>query len=152
MQTAVKVNVTKLFTFEMAHALLGYDGDCRNIHGHSYRLQVTVRGQPLSAPDHPKDGMVMDFGDLKKLVNREVIDRLDHALVLNEKTAEALVALLKQHFEKIVLTPFQPTCENLLLDIVARLRNRLPRELELFRVILHETATAYAEWCCTDEA
>ena len=70
----------------MAHALLGYDGPCRNIHGHTYYLSVTVIGEPQQDASDPKLGMVMDFSDLKKIVNEKVICVFDHVLVLNEKT------------------------------------------------------------------
>ena len=58
------IRLTKEFSFEAAHALEGYDGPCREIHGHSYRLFVTVKGVPERNPAHPKCGMVMGFGVL----------------------------------------------------------------------------------------
>ncbi|MBI5916701.1 MAG: 6-carboxytetrahydropterin synthase, partial [Bacteroidetes bacterium] len=115
----------------MAHALAGYDGDCRNIHGHSYKLHVTLRGMPRQEPGHPKDGMVMDFGDLKKTVKEKVLDIFDHALALNELASSKAASDLVRHFEKIVLLPFHPTCENLALYIVERIRSSLPPHLEL---------------------
>ena len=68
-----KIRITKKFTFETGHALFGHDGKCKNIHGHSYSLFVTVLGRPISESSNPKFGMVMDFSDLKK--NRK---RRDH--------------------------------------------------------------------------
>ena len=79
-----RIRVTKEFRFEAAHALKGYDGPCRNIHGHSYELSVTVTGIPETDTSSTKLGMVMDFGDLKRLVKREIIDQYDHALILND--------------------------------------------------------------------
>lgn len=151
MRSYQRIRVTKSFEFEMAHALAGYDGDCSNIHGHSYKLQVTLRGVPMQYPGHPKDGMVLDFRDLKKTVHEKVLDRFDHALALNNSAPSRVSSLLTHHFEKVVLLPFQPTCENLVLDIVESIRNDLPPDVELFRVKLHETSTAYAEWCSEDE-
>jgi len=69
-----KIRVTKEFTFEMAHALWNYDGPCRNIHGHSYKLYVTVFGNTLLDNTSTKLGMVMDFSELKKIVKKYVID------------------------------------------------------------------------------
>ena len=69
------IRLTKEFSFEMAHTLAGYDGPCREIHGHSYRLFVTVRGVPVRDPQSPKYGMVMDFGDLKHIVGRLIVER-----------------------------------------------------------------------------
>jgi len=66
METPALIRITKEFKFEMAHALKGYDGPCKNIHGHSYELMVTILGYPVVDESSPKLGMVMDFGDLKK--------------------------------------------------------------------------------------
>src|SRR5665811_2143363 len=78
-----KIRVTKRFYFEMAHALYQYDGLCQNIHGHSYNLEVTLTGETKKQPGHPKDGMVLDFGGLKKIVKSQIVDRFDHALMVN---------------------------------------------------------------------
>ncbi len=141
------IKITKQFSFEMAHALRNYDGLCRNIHGHSYKMDITLAGQPLHDENSPKNGMVMDFGDLKRLVNEEVISLLDHALVLNSKTDAQLVEVLKQNYEKIVTVDFQPTTENLLEFIAAKIQSRLPETVTLTCVRLRETDTSYAEWC-----
>ena len=141
------IKITKQFSFEMAHALRNYDGLCRNIHGHSYKMDITLAGQPLYDESSPKNGMVMDFGDLKRLVNEEIISLLDHALVLNNKTDEKLVGMLKQNFEKIVVVDFQPTTENLLNFIADKLKAKLPKRVSLTCVRLRETDTSYAEWC-----
>jgi 6-pyruvoyltetrahydropterin/6-carboxytetrahydropterin synthase len=141
------IKITKQFSFEMAHALRNYDGLCRNIHGHSYKMDITLAGQPLQDENSPKNGMVMDFGDLKRLVNEEIISLLDHALVLNAKTDAQLVDVLKQNYEKIVTVDFQPTTENLLEFIAAKIQLRLPNNVKLSCVRLRETDTSYAEWC-----
>lgn len=140
------IKITKQFTFEMAHALRNYDGLCRNIHGHSYKMDITLAGQPLHDETSPKNGMVMDFGDLKRLVNEEIISLLDHALVLNAKTDSELVETLKRNYEKIVVVEFQPTTENLLEFIAGRIKSRLPETVRLCTVRLRETDTSYAEW------
>jgi 6-pyruvoyltetrahydropterin/6-carboxytetrahydropterin synthase len=71
-----KIRLTKEFDFEMAHSLLNYDGLCKHIHGHSYKLAVTVIATPNYDKSSPKRGMVMDFGDLKKIVKQKIIDIL----------------------------------------------------------------------------
>ena len=140
------IKITKQFSFEMAHALRNYDGLCRNIHGHSYKMDITLAGQPLHDETSPKNGMVMDFGDLKRLVNEEIISLLDHALVLNTKTDGHLIEVLKQNYEKIVTVDFQPTTENLLNFIAEKIQARLPETVTLACVRLRETDTSYAEW------
>ena len=140
------IKITKQFSFEMAHALRNYDGLCRNIHGHSYKMDITLAGQPLHDESSPKNGMVMDFGDLKRLVNEEIISLLDHALVLNAKTDALLVEALKQNYEKIVIVDFQPTTENLLNFIADKLKAKLSERVKLTRIRLRETDTSYADW------
>lgn len=132
----------------MAHALKHYSGKCENIHGHTYHLSVTVRGLVVSAADAPKDGMVMDFGDLKKIVQERILDVFDHALVLNE--LDQRKESLRQLSTKMILTPFQPTSENLILDFVKRVKESLQDDVQLVRMKLRETATSYAEWFAED--
>jgi len=67
-----KIRITKQFDFETAHALYGYDGKCKNIHGHSYHLHVTVIGTPIDDLSNSNNGMVLDFGDLKNLSKKKL--------------------------------------------------------------------------------
>jgi 6-pyruvoyltetrahydropterin/6-carboxytetrahydropterin synthase len=135
----------------MAHALLGYDGPCRNVHGHSYELAVTVIGKPIDTKGHTKLGMVMDFGDLKKIVKSEVIDLFDHALVLNREMPEHITSHLVEAFEKVILLDYQPTSELMVIDFAQRIAARLPENLKLHNVRLRETASSYAEWFAEDQ-
>lgn len=132
----------------MAHALYGYDGLCKNIHGHSYRLWVTLRGPVLEEHGHEKDGMVLDFGLLKRLVKPHIIDKYDHSFVLNANSSHANIDL--SAFEKVYLLPYQPTSENLVNDFVSIIKNQLPENIELYKVVLSETANSFAEWCLDD--
>lgn len=116
------IRLTKEFAFESAHALAGYDGKCREIHGHSYRLFVTVAGTPSEREDDPKRGMVMDFGDLKRIVGSEIVDRLDHSFVMRRTPeSERIASTLGGEFRNVILVDYQPTCENMLCDFAARL-------------------------------
>jgi 6-pyruvoyltetrahydropterin/6-carboxytetrahydropterin synthase len=144
-----KIRITKEFKFEMAHALLDYDGPCRNIHGHSYRLYVTLIGDALIKPGKTDNGMVMDFGELKALVKASIIDQLDHALVMNSATPKDMLDALKG-FDHIVLLPYQPTCENLIVDFAGRLVKLLPKGIKLHSLRLDETDSSYAEWFASD--
>ncbi|MBQ6861243.1 MAG: 6-carboxytetrahydropterin synthase [Alistipes sp.] len=144
------IRLTKEFSFEAAHALGGYDGPCREIHGHSYRLFVTIKGEPSTDPMNPKQGMVMDFGVLKKIVNEEIISRFDHALVLCTTADEGLRRVLAEQFDNVVTVEYQPTCENMLDDFAHRLMKRLPEGVMLHSLRLHETASSYAEWYAED--
>lgn len=144
----MKVRITKEFRFEMAHALFGHDGPCKNIHGHSYKLAITVKGEPNKTFNSPKEGMVIDFSDLKKIINTEIIQEFDHALVLSKNVPEVLLKSLTDH--KLIVTDFQPTCENLVVFFAERLKERMPDGVELQQLLLHETSTSYAGWYAED--
>ncbi len=143
------IRLTKEFKFEMAHALKGYDGLCRNIHGHSYELLVTITGIPVSDNTSVKLGMVMDFGDLKKIVRNNIVDEFDHALVLNRESANDFKTDAEM-FGRTILVDYQPTSENMLIDFAARLKSKLPGNTKLHHLMLRETVTSYAEWYAED--
>ena len=139
-----KIRITKEFKFEMAHALHGYDGLCANIHGHSYRLWITVRGDVKKEPTHTKDGMLIDFIDLKSIVKSIIIKKYDHSLVLNANSPHANLDL--SAFDKVYYLPYQPTSENLVTDFANSITSLLPENVELLKVVLSETVSSFAEW------
>lgn len=145
------VRVTKIFTMDMAHALFGYEGPCKNIHGHTYRLHVTVSGLVNNTPNDPQQGLVVDFGVIKKITNEHVIHKYDHALVLHKDAPYSIHTFLPEHFEKIILLPFQPSCENLMLHFRELIIKWLPTEVNLVYLRLEETPTSYAEWRIEDQ-
>ena len=146
------IRLTKLFTFEAAHALDGYDGKCRHIHGHSYRLSVTVKGSPLTDENDPKCGMTLDFGELKRIVNEEIVDKFDHSLVVHRADAADDVWLepLKHRFGNIIEVDYRPTCENMLTDFAERLQRQLPEGVMLYSLKMYETAPSCAGWYADD--
>lgn len=142
------IRITKEFQFEMAHALLGYDGPCKNIHGHSYKLDVTVLGSVKENTSDSDEGMVIDFGIIKTLVKELIVDEYDHSLVLNEK-----MDIDKSQFEfmnKLILVPYQPTCELILLSFADVIKDKLPVNISLYSLMLRETPTSFAEWFASD--
>lgn len=146
-----KIRITKQFSFETGHALYGYDGKCRNVHGHSYKLSVTVIGTPISDTSHVKLGMVIDFGDLKKIVKEEIVDKFDHATVFNKNTPHVELAReLETRGHNIILVDYQPTSEQMIIDFAAKIKARLPRDIQLHSLKLQETETSYAEWYASD--
>lgn len=144
------IRVTKEFHFEMAHVLWNYDGPCRNVHGHSYRLFVTVTGIPVQDAGNPKNGMVIDFADLKSIVRAEVVSVFDHSVVVNGLYEPSKIEKLTALFGNVVPVDYQPTCENLVSDFAGRISRRLPAEVKLFSLKLYETATSFAEWYAED--
>ena len=146
------IRLTKEFSFEMSHALEGYDGLCSQIHGHSYRMFVTVIGEPIDDRNNPKYGMVMDFGELKKIVNRLVTDKYDHSLVMRRTEANAeVVDMLADKFSRVIISEYQPTCENMIAHFAEMISAELPPRVKLHSMRLHETATSFAEWYASDQ-
>lgn len=145
------IRITKLFHFETGHALYGYDGKCKNVHGHSYKLAVTVSGNPIPDTNNVKFGMVIDFGDLKKIVNEEIVDVFDHATVFNKNTPH--VELAKELMDRghhVLLVDYQPTSEMMVIDFAKKIKNRLPSTIYLFSIKLQETETSFAEWFASE--
>ena len=146
------IRITKQFSFETGHALYGYDGKCKNIHGHSYQLFVTVIGEPISNSDHVKFGMVIDFSDLKKIIKEEIVDVFDHATVFNKNTPHVELAKeLADRGHDVILVDYQPTSEMMVIDFVEKIKNRLPSTIKLHALKLQETTTCYAEWVASDD-
>jgi 6-pyruvoyltetrahydropterin/6-carboxytetrahydropterin synthase len=144
------IRVTREFTFEMAHVLRNYDGPCRNVHGHSYRLFVTLTGSPMNDPEHPKNGMVIDFTELKKIVLSSIVDIFDHSVVVSSDFDNDKKEMMAKTFGNTVITDYQPTCENMVADFAFRIRPLLPEGVKLHSLKLYETAKSYAEWFAED--
>ena len=145
------IRITKKFSFETGHALYGYDGKCKNVHGHSYKLSVTVIGSPITDLSNVKLGMVIYFTDLKKIVKEEVVDQFDHATVFNQTTPHIELAKeLKDRGHHVILVDYQPTSENMIVDFAARIKSRLPEGINLFSLKLQETESSFAEWFASD--
>ena len=145
------IRITKQFSFETGHALYGYDGKCKNVHGHSYRLDVTVIGSPISDASHVKFGMVIDFSDLKKIVKEDIVDVFDHATVFNKITPHIELAKeLQDRDHNVLLVDYQPTSEMMVIDFSEKIKKRLPENIQLHSLKLQETATSYAQWFASD--
>lgn len=145
------IRITKQFSFETGHALYGYDGKCKNVHGHSYKLSVTVIGQPIMNSSNVKHGMVIDFGDLKKIVKEEIVDVFDHATVFNKNTPH--VELAKELIDRghhVILVDYQPTSEMMVIDFAQKIIKHLPGNIKLYSLKLQETETSFAEWYASD--
>ena len=146
------IRITKSFSFETGHALYGYDGLCKNVHGHSYKLSVTVIGHPIDDSNHVKYGMVIDFKDLKKIVKEEIVDVFDHATVFNQNTPHVTLAkTLESSGHKVLLVDYQPTSEMMVIDFAQKIKARLPKNITLHSLRLQETASSYAEWYASDQ-
>lgn len=140
----MKIRITKEFHFEMSHCLNNYNGACKNIHGHSYKLFVTLRGEPSKDKNSSSYGMVMDFTQLKKMVKENILDIFDHSLVIERNSP--FIEFIKQIDTKKNIVDFQPTCENFVLYFKKQIEPLLPQNVELYKMVLYETASSCAEW------
>ena len=146
-----QIRITKQFSFETGHALYGYDGKCKNVHGHSYKLSVTVIGSPILDTNNVKFGMVIDFTDLKKIVKEEIVDNFDHATVFNQNTPHVELAReLSTRGHHVILVDYQPTSENMVVDFAQKIKSRLPNDVKLHSLKLQETESSFAEWFASD--
>lgn len=115
------IEITKQFRFEAAHFIPNHPGLCKNLHGHQYLLEVTISGEL-----NEKTKMVMDFGDLKKIVKENIVDKYDHSY-------------LNDYFE-------YPTAENMVQFFAKVLTAKLPWGINLRKIKLWETHNSYATW------
>lgn len=133
------LSITKIFHFEAAHLISSHDGPCKNLHGHSYELHVTLSGDRLN-----HQYMLADFTELKTLVQEQVLADFDHSLILM-KTPDNMLKYGAANTRTFWMEG-EPTVEYLLLDIAGRLSDKLPKGLKLRRLKLYETKSNYAEW------
>ena len=144
------IRVTKSFGIEMAHVLSNYNGPCKNIHGHSYKLFVTISGVPVQDEKSQRNGMVIDFSELKAIVEKEIVKVFDHSVVISKYHDADKINAFINLFGNTVIVEYQPTCENLVADFASRIIPRLPEGTNLCCLKLYETATSYAEWYASD--
>ncbi|MCW8810833.1 MAG: 6-carboxytetrahydropterin synthase [Ignavibacteriaceae bacterium] len=132
------MKIAKEFKWEMGHRLPEHFGQCKNIHGHSYKMLVEIEGE-LN-----KDEMVIDYYDIEKIVN-PIIEKIDHAFMVNKKDKEVLEFLEKMNSKKVVVD-FQSTAENICLYLLNEIRKvSLPQNVSEIKVRVYETAHDYAE-------
>jgi 6-pyruvoyltetrahydropterin/6-carboxytetrahydropterin synthase len=140
------IQITKIFQFEMAHALNGYAGACRNIHGHSYELHVTVSGRETHNGYIPALGIIIDFKELKSWVKTRIVDTFDHKIVLSRDYITQHPEL--RHLENLFIMEAEPSAENLLHYMQQKLLSELPINIKLCELKLYETRDSYAKWIC----
>ena len=138
------LRITKIFHFEMAHAIYGYNGACQHIHGHSYKLYVTLTSSERGRDYIVAPGFLFDFKDLKELVNAAVVKKLDHKLVLSRAYLSDKPGFVLP--ENLYVWDVEPTAENILVFSQMAIREKLPPGLKLNELKLYETVNSYAEW------
>lgn len=132
------MKIAKEFHWEMGHRLPEHFGKCKNIHGHSYRMIVELQG------DLNEHGMIMDYYDLKKIVN-PLVEKLDHAFMVYEKDIE-IIRFLESMSSKKIIVGFQSTVENICKYILTEIKKQnLPSNVNKLKVRIFESVDDYAE-------
>ena len=135
--------IAKEFSFDMAHMLDGHDGKCKNLHGHTYTLQVEIYGELYTKG--AKSGMVMDYSDLKAIIKNHILDKMDHAFIYDSTSEKEckIAALLNELDSKTFAIPMRTTAEQIAKYIFETLTSvGLPVSL----IRLWETPTSYCEY------
>ncbi len=134
------ITVTKTIRFDAAHILTNHQGLCKNLHGHTYRVDVSVAQGSGDTRD-----MVIDFKDLKRIASEVVCERFDHAFIYNTESAgeREIAAVVEKNGMRTVAIPFRSTAENLAKLFFGELKARIPG---LSAVKVWETADSCAEY------
>jgi|P827metagenome_2_1110787.scaffolds.fasta_scaffold01150_7 6-pyruvoyltetrahydropterin/6-carboxytetrahydropterin synthase len=134
------ITVTKTIRFDAAHILTNHQGLCKNLHGHTYRVDVSVAQGSGDTRD-----MVIDFKDLKRIASEVVCERFDHAFIYNTESAgeREIAAVVEKNGMRTVAIPFRSTAENLARMFFGELKARIPG---LSAVKVWETADSCAEY------
>ncbi len=144
-----KIEITRRLEFDAGHRIPHHGGHCRHIHGHRYVIEVTVLGQVLDHQGHGDDGMVLDFGDIKKITNELVVEKWDHAFLVAKEDESLVNFLASIPGHKTVVMDHIPTVENLAQAAFAILapifKERFGGRLNLSRLRLYETPNCWAD-------
>lgn len=134
------ITVTKTVKFDAAHVLTNHSGLCKNLHGHTYRVDVLV-----TQLEGEESDMVIDFKDLKRLATEVICDRFDHAFIYNTQSLgeSEIAAVVEKHGMRTVPIPFRSTAENLARLFYGQLKPKIPG---LSAVKVWETADSCAEF------
>lgn len=137
------VCVTRHIEFEAAHMLYKYEGACRNLHGHSYKLEVTIEGIP-----NEQYGFVMDFKELNSILKEVVPDHMfiSNKNLPNDSTERQIVRILKEADMAIKEYDFVPSAENMVANFAKEIQERLPNGLDVVKACLWETTNSFATW------
>lgn len=141
------VTITREFGFDMGHCLPDHEGACHNAHGHRYRFDVTVSG-PLHEQGSER-GMVVDFGNVKQVVNEYIIEWLDHRFAMSRFDPRIDAAVDAFGEDNIVAMHHPPTAEHLAATIASTLAfafNSEAFQLTVESVTVWETPTCSATW------
>ena len=143
------MRITRRLEFDAGHRIPDHRSQCRHLHGHRYALEITLSGDVIERNGDPANGMVMDFGDIKTIALREVVERWDHAFLVYQHDKEVLNFLNSLPDHKTVVFPTVPTAENMALEAFRILKSKYQdtygNHLKLEKVRLYETPNSWAD-------
>lgn len=143
----MRFSVQREVQFDAGHRVPNHASKCRNPHGHRYRVVATFTGDLVADPTASDHGMVVDFGDLARLLTVHVHDRYDHGMVVWEHDT-ALLTAMSGHGWNVVVVPFVPTAENLAADtmnvLTTACRDQFGSRVTVSEVAVYETPTSIA--------
>lgn len=142
------VTITKTIEWDMGHRVPNHKSKCRNLHGHRYRMELTLAGEINATSGDSSEGMVFDFGDIKRLMTEKIHDVLDHGFMIYERD-EILVRFfdsVKEQNFRMLQVPFIPTAENIARWCYVQLADSFPGAVGIVSVRIYETPNSWAEY------
>lgn len=143
------ISITRRLEFDSGHRIPNHDGQCRHLHGHRYAIEVTLTGSVADRPGKADDGMVLDFGDIKRLTNQYVVEPWDHAFLVAKEDAGLVEYLNSIPNHKTVVMERVPTVENLASAAFKVLQPVFEKafegRLQLSSIRLYETPNCWAD-------
>ena len=143
------MEITTKLEFDAGHRIPHHKSSCKNLHGHRYALEVTIKGQVISDKSSLDFGMVMDFKDAKELIKKTIVEEWDHSFIVYKDDTVVLKFLESLDDHKTVIFPLVPTAENMALVAMEKLKISFDKEFGLlinpFKVRLYETPNNWAD-------
>ncbi len=141
------IEVTKIIEWDMGHRVPNHDNKCRFPHGHRYRLECTITGEPSTLSGSSSEGMVYDFGSIKQVLMERIHDVLDHGFMAF--SGDKIIRTFAQQFPQetqVIFVPFIPTAENITVWCYEQIKNSFPPNLKITQIRLYETPNSWADF------
>ena len=143
------MEITTKLEFDAGHRIPHHKSSCKNLHGHRYAIEVTIKGEVVSDQSNSDFGMVMDFKDAKELIKKTIVEEWDHSFIVHKDDTVVLQFLDSLDNHKTVVFPLIPTAENMALVAMEKLKISFNAEfgklIKPFKVRLYETPNNWAD-------
>ena len=143
------MEITTKLEFDAGHRIPHHKSSCKNLHGHRYAIEVTIKGEVVSDESNSDFGMVMDFKDAKELIKKTIVEEWDHSFIVYRDDGVVLKFLESLDGHKTVIFPLVPTAENMALVAMEKLKTSFDKEfgklIKPYKVRLYETPNNWAD-------